>query len=623
MSKDFFRNNYGKLIVLFLLIILFVFVIIVGYKVCFDRDVDVKNKENSPITISYVGDLILLMDQVKYSYDEKLEKYDFDYMFDYASKYFSSVDYSIGVFEGPVSNEKKGYSSSNYADGNPLYLGFPREFADAVKSSGIDLVTTANNHLLDKGKNGAYDTIDYLNKIGIDQVGSYKNSFDKTQVKVINVKGVKIAVLAYTMGSNYYKSDYFMEEEPNLTSIIVAKNNKYFEKVKKNVERDFERAKATGADLIMVMPHMGTQFIHTTDKFQDTWNELFISYGADIILGDHSHATQPVVMQDGTLIVNCPGNFANSYVKDDGDATAIVEFYIDRETKDVMGASVIPMYTREISNGKFQAVPIYDIYANDKLRDSFDDAQLKRVEEVQKIVTKSMIGEEVDVSLVQKRYFIDSEINSVVNVEDALASSKLKTVLDDASSVSFIGDSITNGTKNNNHGWFEPMMDLYSDVKISNISHGAYTTKEIIRDFSDEIETSNSDVYFIAIGTNDIRYRDEKICSMDVDEYIENIEKIISFVNDDAEIVLIAPWMSLVNDVYSELNYVDKIDMFEKYSVSLEQYSKENGYLYVDPNKYLLKFFENNNAFLYMVDFIHPNDEEGISLYSYSVLKSA
>ena len=113
----------------------------------------VTNPIDNSIVISFVGDLILLKDQVTSAYNEKTKTYNFDKMFEYTKSYFESSDYTIGVYEGPSAGGE--YSTSNYGDGLKLYLNFPDEFASAVKNSGIDLVSTANNHLLDKGKEGA------------------------------------------------------------------------------------------------------------------------------------------------------------------------------------------------------------------------------------------------------------------------------------------------------------------------------------------------------------------------------------------------------------------------------------------------------------------------------------
>ena len=107
-----------------------------------------------------------------------------------------------------------------------------------------------------------------------------------------------------------------------------------------------QKAKDSKADLIAVLLHMGTKFLHKPDNFQQKWNKIFTELGVDIILGDHAHAVQPIefVNNNKTIIVNCPGNFANSYIKKDGDATAIIDLYIDKESKKLIGSSVILMY---------------------------------------------------------------------------------------------------------------------------------------------------------------------------------------------------------------------------------------------------------------------------------------
>ena len=86
--------------------------------------------------------------------------------------------------------------------------------------------------------------------------------------------------------------------------------------------------------------------------------------------------------------------------------------------------------------------------------------------------------------------------------------------------ITFIGDSITEGTKNGKHPWYEPMINCFKNKEIINISKGSYTTKLIIKMFKDELSESNSDLYIIALGTNDIRYRDPSICAMNENDFV-------------------------------------------------------------------------------------------------------
>jgi poly-gamma-glutamate capsule biosynthesis protein CapA/YwtB (metallophosphatase superfamily) len=253
-----------------------------------------QTKIKNAVSIAFVGDLILLENQVREAWNENSNDYDFTPVFEYVQSYFKQSDYTIGVLEGPLAGPEAGYSTGNYGDGIPLYLNFPDTFANAIKESGIDLVTIANNHLLDKGVDGVMRTIEVLDSLPLNHIGGYRNAQEKQDIKIIELAGLHIAVLAYTFPSNYYDEKYFFNDNTSITSVIVDKKSPFFRASVKQVQKDFEKAKAHNPDFILVLPHMGTQFIHEKDEFQKVWNEIFIQNGADIILTDHSHAVQPV-----------------------------------------------------------------------------------------------------------------------------------------------------------------------------------------------------------------------------------------------------------------------------------------------------------------------------------------
>ena len=551
---------------------------------------EMKKKLNSSIRISYVGDLILLKQQVISAFDEKKNKYDFNEMFKYTKEHFHKSDLSIGVFEGPTAGgQKKDYSTSNYGDGIPLYLNFPDEFVEAVKNSGINFVTTANNHLLDKGIKGAMRTLDILDKYNISHIGSYRNIEEKKnkELQIINVNGVKIAFLAYTKYVNYHLVNKLYENYNYLTSFIPNEKNKKYKELLQKIKNDVQKAKDSKADLIAVLLHMGTQFLHKPDNFQQKWNKIFTELGVDIILGDHPHAVQPIefVNNNKTIIVNCPGNFANSYINKDGDATAIIDLYIDKESKKLIGSSVIPMYTYQLRKGFFIALPIYNVIKKIKFNDTINESDMKRIKEVQELSTNVIIGKKVPLHNVQEEYvFINNTFYSESNFIQIVMKYKDKELfklINNSKNITFIGDSITEGTKNNFHPWFEPLINSFDNKKIINISKGSYTTKKIISDFQNHILLSNTQLYIIAIGTNDIRYRNKAICAMDKKEYIIEIDKIINLIkksNLNSKIVLIAPWMSLPNDNNSKVHGKEKKTLFDEYSLSLKEYCKKNNF---------------------------------------------
>ncbi len=581
--------------------------------------------------ILFVGDLILLEDQVKRGYKNNL--YDFSDLFEYTERYIKDADLAIGVFEGPLGGEKIGFSTSNYDDGKYLALNYPDSFAQAVKNAGFDLVTTANNHLLDKGEAAASRTLDILDALGLEHIGSYRSKSDKDNqhIKILEVSGMRFAVLAYTYGCNGHSTDEFFDGQYEyITSILPDVNSPYFEHAKKIVEADFLKAKSKSPDFIIVLPHLGTQFINTPDENQKAWYDVFYNLGADIVLGDHSHSIQPVGFRNSDnkkmFELYCPGNYANVYRDYHGDATAMVEVYIDRNTKEILAGGVIPMYVQSPVNGNFRPLPIYDIVYNQSLQNFLSTDDIARASLAHSLITNVMFRNDISMSMIQDRYYFDKEgfirkpVNPIVLTE-ALASSSMLRLMHSAHSICFIGDSITDGTKNGGFPWYEPIQQLLPNNVFYNISFGGATSKDILKE-----NIPSAQLYVIAIGTNDVRYRDSKRCAMTPEEYIavlSQLRKKIHQLQPDAKIIFIAPWTSIDGDPFSKLPYDQKLKLNHQYSESLKEYCHSTADIYIDPNPYLDEKIHQKPVGFYLLDHIHPNVSHGIYLYSEAVLLSA
>ena len=163
------------------------------------------------------------------------------------------------------------------------------------------------------------------------------------------------------------------------------------------------------------------------------------------------------------------------------------------------------------------------------------------------------------------------------------------------------------------------MINCFNKKKIINISRGSFTTKLLLQYFTDDLIDSKSDLYIIAIGTNDVRYRNKGICSMTPKEYINKINEIVNLAkNNNSKFIFIAPWFSFSDDNISNIDHKSKKKLIKKYSLTLKKYAEKNNYIFIAPNEYLEKIIVKNRG-KYMVDFIHPNNQDGIELYSESV----
>ena len=475
--------------------------------------------------ILFCGDLILLEDQVKRgngSYDD---------MFEFTREYIQSADLAIGVFEGPMAGSEAGYSTSNYGDGKTLALNYPDTFGEAVKRAGFDLVTTANNHLLDKGRDGALRTLDVLDRIGLPHTGSYRSQDDKDthSVRLIEKSGLKFAVLSYTYGSNGCTEDDLLRSKDLsfLTSLIVSPSSKNFEAVKESVRRDFDRAKELEPDFIVVLPHMGEQFLTKPDDYQRAWGEIFREFGADIILADHTHSVQPAEIStvNGRRVFTawCPGNYANIYREYNGDASILVEVYIDRNKREVIGGSIIPMWTCAHMNGNYRPVPL-SVIADGELSPRLTTYDLARAEEVCRVISSTVFGHAFNFDMVRERWHFDERgyvREKVSPLAADVRESRFMRLVNSAGSVCFVGDSVTQGSRNGGYPYYEPLEGQIT-AEIHNVSFGGGTVKTLI-EHADEIASTGAGLYVVAVGTNDVRYYNPSTCAMTPGEYVSRL----------------------------------------------------------------------------------------------------
>lgn len=235
------------------------------------------NKNNSDtILIAAVGDLMCHLKEASVSRVQG--GYDFFPLFEYVEPYIGKADIAIGNLETVLAGKEKGFS------GFPLFNS-PDEFCEAAAKCGFNVLTTANNHCIDKGIKGLERTIDIINQNGIYQTGTFKTEEESRDVLILNAKGIKVAILAYTYGVN---------------GLSIPKDKKYsvnlinYEKI----ESDIEEAKSRNADKIIVSIHWGEEYQRFPNKYQKAIADKIFSAGADIILGSHPHVLQGTDMPE-------------------------------------------------------------------------------------------------------------------------------------------------------------------------------------------------------------------------------------------------------------------------------------------------------------------------------------
>lgn len=305
------------------------------------------------LVITAVGDILMHNTELTAAYSPTTGEYDFSSFFTHIKPLFQASDLVIGNLETTLAGKKLGYT------GYPRF-NTPEALAANLKEAGIHLVTTANNHSLDRGEAGIINTINNLDAAGVLHTGTSANPEEAERILMVEKKGIRIAVLAYTFSTN---------------GISLSKGSKaavnYLEP--DIIEEKIKKARESGAQLVILALHFGQEYKPYPDSYQKQVASSLLDAGADIILGHHPHVLQPaeIYIPENSpglkkkFIIYSLGNFVSDQNGLERKTSVILNLFFDYDlhTKDLTldNASYIPIWTHKTRyNGKlkFQLLPI-------------------------------------------------------------------------------------------------------------------------------------------------------------------------------------------------------------------------------------------------------------------------
>lgn len=275
------------------------------------RDFTFENRcapADSQITLSFGGD-ILIHDALYQSVMMNSER--FYPLFKKLQPLFAKADFSYANLEGPVAMgvDREGrdhgdvgftYDLGIYSGTNFSFNYHPR-ILDDLKRVGLDLMSTSNNHSLDRGSTGIDRTIDAFRERGLAFVGSRRaNERNAELFTLTRVKDFQIAWIACTemINGNPDRKSQLLPCQQNKTQIA--------QMIKDLSSRH-------DIDAVIVTPHWGEEYSATPTSAQKNAAKLFLDAGAVAVVGSHPHVLQPwekYRTADGreTLIVYSLGN---------------------------------------------------------------------------------------------------------------------------------------------------------------------------------------------------------------------------------------------------------------------------------------------------------------------------
>lgn len=240
-----------------------------------------------------------------------------DYPWSSVSDVLKEADISVVNLETSVST--RGYTKK------PAGYGFrsnPKTL-EGLKNAGIDLVSIANNHVLDFGKEAFYDTLRYLDEYKIDYAGGGENKSKAEELKVLEKNGIKFGFISYTSiipNSTWIASD----NSPGIAGFKGDKDG--YGHLVKNIKASKDKC-----DILIVILHWGVEYDKVPKKWQTDIAHALVDSGADVIYGHHPHVLQGIEIYKDRPILYSTGNFVFLKNDDECGKTGVFQMTFDKK----------------------------------------------------------------------------------------------------------------------------------------------------------------------------------------------------------------------------------------------------------------------------------------------------
>ena len=285
-------------------------------------------RDTSEATLVFAGDVMFARNVGK---SIETAGRDYSFLFEEVAQYFRAADIAFCNLECSLTERGTTWKNKNMFRASP-------ESANALALAGIDVVSLANNHVLDYKKIGLDDTRAAVDLAGVRYVGLTEAGVPQRPV-IIETNGVRVGYLAYCGPAAYYEN------------LVSAHPTRPITATKELVARDVDLLRDK-ADIIVVSMHWGEQGETEHSEFQQTLGHFMIEQGVDIVAGHHAHVLQGTESYKGGLILYGMGNFIFDQRADRNRQSRIYRVVVNK--KGLVRAEYLPV---EITKGTWQPVP--------------------------------------------------------------------------------------------------------------------------------------------------------------------------------------------------------------------------------------------------------------------------
>lgn len=297
--------------------------------------------KGTQIIIAAVGDILL-----HYPLQLKASRQGFTSLWGQALPFLQTADMTYGNLEGPigVGVNHQGQEVPASEQWEPYFnTAFPHfnyhpSIAPALKTSGFNIISTANNHSLDRFPLGVDKTLATLEKAGLNSIGARPRQSQQQRLKIIEKKGIKVAWIACTQHTNGIVDKY--------QQILHCHQKTDRQWILQTIQQ-----LKTQVDAIIVTPHWGEEYQQHFNAAQTQFAHQVLEAGASAVIGSHPHVLQGVEKyqtKDGrsTFISYSLGNFVSFQGTPTNRSTILLLLGLTKTSNGTIinGFRFVPMY---------------------------------------------------------------------------------------------------------------------------------------------------------------------------------------------------------------------------------------------------------------------------------------
>lgn len=211
----------------------------------------------------------------------------------------ASADITVGNLESTLSDDGVATQGGDSFHADPDIL-------EGLELAGFDVVSLANNHLGDYGQRALRQTLAELREADLPYVGAGRDLAEARRPVVIARDGIRVGFIGTeSIGETpAATADRGGTNRLNMPPRTGPLNERHLDRITGDIER-----LADEVDVVVVLPHWGTQYTHVPEPSQRRAARAFAAAGADLVVGGHPHWVQGWELAGETVVVHSLGNF--------------------------------------------------------------------------------------------------------------------------------------------------------------------------------------------------------------------------------------------------------------------------------------------------------------------------